>query len=93
MKESVADYLQRHVYCRCEQAVSRLAAGELMAMPPLGLDSEREIFEWWLVSPELGPKLQAAGLPVARFAELYMWGRRGTAGDLASDLDLRAALS
>ena len=52
---AIGRYIKQHVYCRCGQAVSRLAAAELLARPELPT-SEAEVHEWWLVSPELAAK-------------------------------------
>jgi len=54
--------------------------------------SEQEVREWWLVAPELGERLSAAGLPVLQFGELRMWGRFHSGGELADDPDLRGAI-
>jgi hypothetical protein len=88
---ATARYLKDHVYFRCGQAVSRLCEAGLLARPELA-SSETEIGEWWLVSPELAGRLQAAGLPVLRFYELHLWGRSASGSPLTDDVDLRAAL-
>ncbi len=84
-------YIKENVYSRCGQAVSRLAAAELIPRPEMAT-SESEIHEWWLVSPELAAKLRAAGLPVLQFGELHMWGRGATGIGLEDDEELIAAI-
>jgi hypothetical protein len=77
-------YIAENVYCRCGQAVTRLAEGGLIPRPEMP-DSETEVHEWWLVSPRAARALREAGEPVVQFAELYMWGRTQAPGPLASD--------
>jgi hypothetical protein len=85
------EYLSRHVFGRCGQAVSRLAEAGLVPRPELA-SSEDQIHEWWLVSAELAERLHAAGLPVLQFAELHMWGRFSSGGALEDDAELIAAV-
>jgi hypothetical protein len=88
---AIRRYIKQHVYNRCGQAVSRLAAADLVARPELPT-SEAEVHEWWLVSPELAEKLRAAQQPVLSFYELNMWGRAVTGVALEEDEDLAAAI-
>lgn len=88
---ALESYIKRNVFCRCGQAVSRLAEAELIPRPEMP-SSEREVLEWWLVTPELSAKLRTAGLPVLGFGELHIWGRAETAGALTDDLDLIGAI-
>lgn len=85
------EYLGRHVFGRCGQAVSRLAEAGLVPRPELP-SSEDQIHEWWLVSAELADRLHAAGLPVLQFGELRMWGRYSRGGALEDDEELIAAV-
>jgi hypothetical protein len=87
-----AHELREHVFFRCGQAVSRLYEAGLVERPEVA-DSETEIREWWLVSPDLAERLQAAGQPVLRFHELHMWGRSSTQSSLRDDLELQRALA
>ena len=84
-------YIRENVFGRCGQAVSRLAAAELVARPELPT-SEAEVHEWWLVSPDLAAKLRAAREPVLQFCELNMWGREATGTALEDDEALQAAV-
>lgn len=83
-------YIAENVYSRCGEAVTRLAEGGLIARPDLP-DSETEIREWWLVSPQLGRSLHDAGQPVLQFCELWMWGRTQGRGRLEDDPELAKA--
>lgn len=83
-------YIAENVYCRCGQAVTRLAESGLLARPALP-DSETEIREWWLVSPFAALALRDAGQPVVQFCELYMWGRTQAPGPLEDDPELARA--
>jgi hypothetical protein len=38
-------YIKRNIFCRCGQAVSRLAASELIPRPEMPT-SENEVHEW-----------------------------------------------
>lgn len=87
----VSKYIKENVFCRCGQAVSRLAASDLIPRPEMPT-SEAEVHEWWLVSPELAAKLRAERLPVLQFGELHMWGREATGVALADDEALIAAI-
>lgn len=82
-------YIAGNVFGRCGQAVSRLAESGLVPRPEMP-DSETEVREWWLVSPQLARALHAAGQPVLQFCELHMWGR-AQVGPLDEDSDLAAA--
>ncbi len=88
---TIGRYVKQHVHGRCGQAVSRLAAANVVARPELPT-SEAEVHEWWLVSPELAAKLRAAQQPVLTFYELNMWGRAVTGAALEDDDDLAAAI-
>ena len=88
---TIGRYVKQHVYGRCGQAVSRLAAAQLVSRPELPT-SEAEVHEWWLVSPELAEKLRATQQPVLSFYELNMWGRAVTGAPLEDDEDLAAAI-
>ena len=80
-------YMQQNIFCRCGQAVSLLAASELIPRPEMS-SSENEVHEWWLVSSELASKLRTAQLPVLQFGELNMWGRSATGLALKDDPEL-----
>jgi hypothetical protein len=84
---AIDKYIQQNIFCRCGQAVSRLAASELIPRPEMP-SSENEVHEWWLVSSELATKLRAAQLPVLQFGELNMWGRSATGLALKDDPEL-----
>jgi hypothetical protein len=84
-------YIKENVFCRCGQAVSRLAASNLIPRPEMPT-SEAEVHEWWLVSPDLAAKLRAERLPVLQFGELHMWGREATGVGLEDDEALIAAI-
>jgi len=71
---SIRQYVRENVFGRCGQAVSLLAASELIPRPEMPT-SEAEVHEWWLVSPGLAAKLRAARNPVLQFCELHIWGR------------------
>jgi len=88
---SIKKYIKENVFCRCGQAVSLLATSQLVPRPELAT-SESEIYEWWLVSPDLAAKLRAARLPVLQFGELNMWGRTTTGVPLEDDVLVIAAL-
>jgi hypothetical protein len=88
---AVVKYIKENVFCRCGQAVSRLAASDLIPRPEMPT-SEAEVHEWWLVSPDLAAKLRAERLPVLQFGELHMWGRGATGVALEDDEDLLAAI-
>jgi hypothetical protein len=87
---SLKRYIAGNVYSRCGQVVTRLAEGGLIARPEMP-DSETEIREWWLVSPQLGRALHDAGQPVLQFCELWMWGRTHGGGRLEDDPELAKA--
>jgi hypothetical protein len=89
-RTAIERYIAQNVYCRCGQAVTRLAESGLIPRPPMP-DSETEVHEWWLVSPLAAQKLRSAGEPVVQFAELYMWGRTQAPGPLADDAALAEA--
>ncbi|MEW6100177.1 MAG: hypothetical protein AB1666_13395 [Pseudomonadota bacterium] len=91
MASTVSGFVKQHVFCRCDRAVSAMAGVSLIVRPE-GLDSEREINEWWLVSGELAARLRSAGLPVVQLEELSFWGRFATGDALAEDPDLLGAL-
>ena len=88
---AIRKYIRENVFSRCGQAVSRLAASNLIPRPEMPT-SEAEVHEWWLVSPGLAAKLRAARLPVLQFAELHMWGRAATGVALEDDEELIAAI-
>ena len=88
---AIKKYIKENVFCRCGQAVSQLAASELIPRPEMPT-SEAEVHEWWLVSPDLAAKLRAEHLPVLQFGELYMWGRAATGMALEDDQELLAAI-
>jgi len=90
MKTRLQRYIEQNVFCRCGQAVSRLAESGLVARPEMP-DSETEIREWWLVSPDAARALRAAGQPVLQFCELYLWGRTQAPGPLKDDPALAQA--
>jgi hypothetical protein len=83
-------YIAENVYGRCGQAVTRLSESGLVTRPEMP-DSETEIHEWWLVSPQAARALRAAGQPVLQFCELHMWGRTQAPGPLEHDPDLARA--
>jgi hypothetical protein len=85
-------YLQKHVFCRCGQAVSGLAESTLTARPqqPRG---ETLTKEWWIVSAELAILLRAVGSPVLRFGDMHLWGRSTPGLPLQDDLQLLGAIS
>ena len=87
----IRQYVKENVFGRCGQAVSRLAASELIPRPEMPT-SEAEVHEWWLVSPALAAKLRAARNPVLQLCELHMWGREATGTALEDDEDLLAAI-
>lgn len=87
---SLKRYIAENVYSRCGQVVTRLAEAGLIARPELP-DSETEIREWWLVSPQLGRALHDAGQPVLQFCELWMWGRTQGGERLEDDPELLKA--
>lgn len=89
--DSIKRHIKENVYCRCGQAVSRLAEREMIPRPELPT-SESEIHEWWLVSAALARKLRAARMPVLTFAELNLWGRMSTGVALEDDVQLLAAI-
>jgi hypothetical protein len=89
-KSSRDDAVQRHVFTRCGQAVTRLAEAGLVPWPVVP-DSEREVGEWWLVSDDLAGRLRGAGHPVLRFGELNLWGR-ASGGAPQDDPELKALL-
>ena len=84
--------VDKHVFHRCGRAVSRLVEAGLAPRPEMPT-SEREVHEWWLVSPPLAEKLRERGAPVLEFCELSMWGRAETGAPVEQDADLAAALS
>jgi hypothetical protein len=88
---TIRKYIKENVFCRCGQAVSRLAASDLIPRPEMST-SEAEVHEWWLVSPDLAAKLRAGRLPVLQFGELHMWGREATGVALEDDEGLIAAI-
>jgi hypothetical protein len=88
---AIRKYIKENVFGRCGQAVSRLAASELIPRPEMPT-SEQEVHEWWLVSPELAAKLRAERCPVLQFCELHMWGREATGTALEDDEELLAAI-
>jgi hypothetical protein len=63
MTSASSTLVGRHVLHRCGQAVSHLVEAGLVPRPHVQ-GSEQEVREWWLVAPELGERLSAAGLPV-----------------------------
>jgi len=83
-------YIAENVYSRCGQVVTRLAESGLIARPEMP-ESETEIREWWLVSPQLGRALHDAGQPVVQFCELWMWGRTQGEARLEDDPEIRNA--
>jgi hypothetical protein len=88
----VARYIRENVYSRCGQVVTRLAEAGLLPRPEMA-DSELEVHEWWLVSPQAAGALREAGEPVLQFCELFMWGRTHAPGRLEDDAALaRVAL-
>lgn len=92
MRAATLQYIEQHVFCRCGQAVSRLAEEGIVdrtAFP----SSETEVNEWWLVSTELAERLKAARLPVVQFGELSMWGRTGCSRTLSDDVELIGAIA
>lgn len=88
---AIRKYIRENVFSRCGQAVSRLAASNLIPRPEMPT-SEAEVHEWWLVSPDLAAKLRAERLPVLQFGELHMWGRAATGVALEDDEELIAAI-
>jgi hypothetical protein len=92
MKRSgaVQKYIAENVFARCGQAVTRLAESGLVARPEMP-DSEAEVHEWWLVSPQAARALREAGEPVLQFCELFMWGRTHAPGPLEDDAALAQA--
>lgn len=88
---TIRKYIKENVFCRCGQAVSRLAASDLIPRPEMPT-SEAEVHEWWLVSTDLAAKLRAERLPVLQFGELHMWGREATGVGLEDDEELIAAI-
>jgi hypothetical protein len=88
---TIKKYIKENVFGRCGQAVSRLAASELIPRPEMPT-SESEVHEWWLVSADLAAKLRAARSPVLQFFELHMWGREATGTPLEDDEELMAAI-
>ena len=90
--DAVRRYIRDNVFGRCGQAVSRLAASDLIPRPEMPT-SESEVHEWWLVSPDLAAKLRAERRPVLQFCELNMWGREATGTALEDDEDLLAAIA
>jgi hypothetical protein len=88
---TIRKYVRENVFGRCGQAVSRLAASELIPRPEMPT-SESEVHEWWLVSPDLAARLRAARNPVLQFSELHMWGREATGTALEDDEELLAAI-
>jgi len=89
--DAIRRYIRENVFGRCGQAVSRLAASELVPRPEMPT-SEHEVHEWWLVSADLAAKLRAERCPVLQFCELNMWGREATGTPLEDDEDLLAAI-
>ena len=87
----IRKYIKENVFGRCGQAVSRLAASQLIPRPEMPT-SESEVHEWWLVSPDLAAKLRAERCPVLQFCELNMWGREATGTALEDDEELLAAI-
>lgn len=83
--------LNSHLRGRCGQAVSALVAAGLLARPELSI-SESEIYEWWLVSPELSEQLRKLRAPTLQFCELHMWGRTQTGVPVEQDPTLIEAL-
>jgi len=90
MKRDLKRYIAENVYSRCGEAVTRLEQAGLLGRPELP-DSETEVREWWLVSPQLARILHDAGEPVLRFCELWMWGRTQGSGPLEEDPELLKA--
>jgi hypothetical protein len=88
---SIRQYVRENAFGRCGQAVSLLAASELIPRPEMPT-SEAEVHEWWLVSPGLAAKLRAARNPVLQFCELHMWGREAAGTALEDDEALLAAI-
>jgi hypothetical protein len=86
----VKRYIAQNVFSRCGQAVTRLAEAGLIPRPEMP-DSELEVHEWWLVSPQAGRALREAGEPVVEFCELFMWGRTRAPGPLEEDAALAHA--
>jgi hypothetical protein len=72
-------YIAQNVFGRCGHAVTRLVEAGLVPRPQLP-DSETEVREWWLVSPQAAHALRQAGQPVLQFCELYLWGRTQARG-------------
>jgi hypothetical protein len=77
-------YIAENVYTRCGQAVTRLTEAGLVQRPDMP-DSEAEVREWWLVSPQAARALREAGQPVLQFCELFMWGRTQARGNTLED--------
>lgn len=88
---TIKKYIKENIFCRCGQAVSRLAASDLIPRPEMPT-SEAEVHEWWLVSAELAGKLRADQHPILEFGELNMWGRSATGVALEDDQDLIDAI-
>ena len=88
---ATVQYLQKHVFCRCGQAVSGLADSALTTRPQRPR-SEALTKEWWIVSAELALKLRAAGSPVLRFGDMHLWGRSTPRLPLQDDLQLLGAI-
>jgi hypothetical protein len=88
---TIRKYIRENVFGRCGQAVSRLAAAQLVPRPEMPT-SESEVHEWWLVSADLAAKLRAERSPVLQFCELSMWGRSATGTALEDDEELLAAI-
>lgn len=89
---AIRKYIRENVFQRCGQALSRLAAADLVPRPEMP-SSEREIHEWWLVSAELAEKLRKEGEPVLQLCELHMWGRANTGVPLEEDGTLLESLA
>jgi hypothetical protein len=89
--KAINKYIAENVFCRCGQVVSTLVAAGLMQRPEMAT-SESEIYEWWLVSPDLADKLRARRAPVVQFCELNMWGRTRTGVPLTEDQTLLASI-
>lgn len=90
--QSHKQYIERNVFGRCGQVVSRLVEAQLIPRPEMP-SSESEIYEWWLVSPDLAERLRARRMPVLQFLELNLWGRTSTGVPLAEDAVLLAVLN
>lgn len=90
MRKDLKRFIAENVHSRCGEAVTRLEEAGLLERPALP-DSETEVREWWLVSPELARNLHDAGEPVLRFCELWMWGRTQGRGPLEDDPELLKA--